>query len=262
MAEQFALQAQVRTAFGKGAARKLRVTGFVPGVVYGHGGDTQHVALPAHELSLLVRHKNVLIDLDIAGKKELVLVKDVQKDYVRQTLEHVDLVIVRKGETVTVNIPVVMVGHSFPGTVAMLEHQTLKVEAEATHIPEHLEVDVLRERLALRVNFEDLLAALRVGRIHLNLTVETTGTEEGGVEDVGTVRRGDHDDVCLGVEPVHFDEQLVERLLALVVAAAEASAALAADGIDAEVIRATARELECHRAAEAVADYREPRERQ
>ena len=142
MAEQYALAATVRTSFGKGAARKLRAVGQVPGVVYGHGGETQHVALPAHELSLLVRHKNVLIDLDIDGKKELVLVKDVQKDYVRQTLEHVDLVIVRKGETVTVNIPVVMVGHSFPGTVAMIEHQTLTVEAEATHIPEHIEIDV------------------------------------------------------------------------------------------------------------------------
>jgi len=96
----------------------------------------------AHELSLLVRHKNVLIDLDVNGKKELVLVKDVQKDYVRQVIEHVDLVIVKKGETVAVNIPVVMIGHPFPGTVAMLEHQTIQVEAEATHIPEHLEVDV------------------------------------------------------------------------------------------------------------------------
>jgi large subunit ribosomal protein L25 len=142
MAEVFALQANVRTAFGKGASRKLRVTNHIPAVVYGHGGETQHVALPAHELTLLVRHKNVLIDLDIEGKKELVLVKDVQKDYVRQIIEHVDLVIVRKGETVTVNIPVVMIGHPFPGTVALIEHQTLTVEAEATQIPEHIEIDV------------------------------------------------------------------------------------------------------------------------
>ncbi|MEY4312587.1 MAG: hypothetical protein RLZZ319_96 [Actinomycetota bacterium] len=142
MAEQFALKGDVRASFGKGAARKLRAKGHVPAVIYGHGEDPRHVSVNAHELSLLVRHKNVLIDLDVDGTKELVLVKDVQKDHVRQIIEHVDLVIVKKGETVTVDIPVVMIGHSFPGTVAMLEHQTLKVEAEATHIPEHLEVDV------------------------------------------------------------------------------------------------------------------------
>jgi large subunit ribosomal protein L25 len=142
MAEQFALKGEERSAFGKGAARKLRALGNVPAVIYGHGEDPRHVMVNAHELSLLVRHKNVLIDLDVNGTKELVLVKDVQKDYVRQIIEHVDLVIVRKGETVTVNIPVVMIGHPFPGTVALIEHQTLTVEAEATHIPEHIEIDV------------------------------------------------------------------------------------------------------------------------
>lgn len=167
MAEQYALQATVRSSFGKGAARKLRATGQVPGVVYGHGGETQHVALPAHELTLLVRHKNVLIDLDIAGKKELVLVKDVQKDYVRQSLEHVDLVIVRKGETVTVDIPVVMVGHSFPGTVAMIEHQTLTVEAEATHIPEHIEIDVTDMHEHTHVSAKDVVLPKGV-KLHLD----------------------------------------------------------------------------------------------
>jgi len=142
MAEQFALKGDERASFGKGAARKLRAKGLVPAVIYGHGEHPRHVTVDAHELSLLVRHKNVLIDLDVSGKKELVLVKDVQKDYVRQIIEHVDLVIVKKGETVTVDIPVVMIGHPFPGTVAMIEHQTIQVEAEATHIPEHLEVDV------------------------------------------------------------------------------------------------------------------------
>jgi large subunit ribosomal protein L25 len=142
MAEQFALKGDERASFGKGAARKLRAKGLVPAVIYGHGEDPRHVTVDAHELSLLVRHKNVLIDLDVSGKKELVLVKDVQKDYVRQIIEHVDLVIVKKGETVTVDIPVVMIGHPFPGTVAMIEHQTIQVEAEATHIPEHIEVDV------------------------------------------------------------------------------------------------------------------------
>lgn len=142
MSETHALKATGRASFGKGAARKLRAIGQVPAVIYGHGTAPRHVALPAHELTLLVRHKNVVIELDIDGAKELVLVKDVQKDYVRQIIEHVDLVVVRKGETVTVDVPVVMVGHSFPGTVAMVEHSTLTVEAEALHIPEHIEIDV------------------------------------------------------------------------------------------------------------------------
>ncbi|MEY4477595.1 MAG: hypothetical protein RJA31_1099 [Actinomycetota bacterium] len=167
MAEQHALKATARTSFGKGFARRLRAAGQVPGVVYGHGGETQHVALPAHELTLLVRHKNVLIDLDIDGKKELVLVKDVQKDYVRQIIEHVDLVIVRKGETVTVNIPVVMVGHSFPGTVAMIEHQTLTVEAEATHIPEHIEIDVTDMHEHTHVSAKDVKLPQGV-KLHLD----------------------------------------------------------------------------------------------
>ena len=170
MAEVNDLKANVRTSFGKGAARKLRVTNHIPAVVYGHGGETQHVALPAHELTLLVRHKNVLIDLDIEGKKELVLVKDVQKDYVRQIIEHVDLVIVRKGETVTVNIPVVMIGHPFPGTVALIEHQTLTVEAEATHIPEHIEIDVTGMTEHTHVSAKDV--ALPEG-VKLHLDPET-----------------------------------------------------------------------------------------
>lgn len=167
MAETHALKATVRASFGKGAARKLRAAGQVPGVIYGHGAAPSHVALPAHELTLLVRHKNVVIDLDVDGKKELVLVKDVQKDYVRQVIEHVDLVIVKKGETVTVNVPVVIVGHSFPGTVAMVEHQTLTVEAEALHIPEHIEIDVTDMHEHTHVSAKDVLLPQGV-KLHLD----------------------------------------------------------------------------------------------
>jgi large subunit ribosomal protein L25 len=142
MSETNSLVGELRNSFGKGAARKFRAAGRTPAVIYGHGTEPRHITLPAHEVALVLRYKNAIIELDLAGKKELVLVKDVQKDYVRQIIEHVDLVIVKKGETVTVNIPVTVIGHPFPGTVAMLEHQTIQVEAEATHIPEHLEVDV------------------------------------------------------------------------------------------------------------------------
>ena len=97
---------------------------------------------------------------------------------------------------------------------------------------EHLEVDALGERLALRVHLEDALAALEVGRVDADLAVEAAGTQQRGVEDVGTVRRRDEDDVRLRVEAVHLDEELVQRLLALVVPAAEAGAAVAADRVD------------------------------
>ncbi|MDX2025419.1 50S ribosomal protein L25/general stress protein Ctc [Microcella sp.] len=142
MADENKLSAGKRTSFGKGAARKLRAAGHIPAVIYGHGGEPQHVTLPAHETALLLRQSNVLLTLDIEGTKELVLVKDVQKDPVRQIIEHVDLIVVRKGEKVTVDISVHVEGDSFPGTIVVVDHSTLTVEAEATHIPTSLTVSV------------------------------------------------------------------------------------------------------------------------
>ena len=142
MADDNKLSADVRETFGKGAARKLRAVGKIPAVIYGHGTDPQHVTLPGHETALLLRKSNVVVTLDIAGDKQLVLVKDVQKDPVRQIIEHVDLIVVRKGEKVTVDVPVHVEGESYPGTLVMVDHNTLTVEAEATHIPESLTVSV------------------------------------------------------------------------------------------------------------------------
>lgn len=142
MADENRLSAEERTSFGKGAARKLRAADKIPAVIYGHGTDPRHVTLPGHETALLLRKSNVVVTLDIAGDTQLALVKDVQKDPVRQLIEHVDLIVVRKGEKVTVDVPVHVEGESFAGTVAMLDHTTLTVEAEATHIPEALTVSV------------------------------------------------------------------------------------------------------------------------
>lgn len=142
MADDNKLDADLRESFGKGAARKLRAVGKIPAVIYGHGTDPQHVTLPGHETALLLRKTNVVVTLNIAGDKQLVLVKDVQKDPVRQIIEHVDLIVVRKGEKVTVDVPVHVEGESYPGTLVMLDHNTLTVEAEATHIPASLTVSV------------------------------------------------------------------------------------------------------------------------
>lgn len=134
--------AELRDSFGKGAARKLRATGRIPAVIYGHGTDPQHVSLPGHEIGLILRKANAILSLDVAGKKQLALVKDVQKDPVRQIIEHLDLVIVKKGEKVHVEVPIHLEGESFSGTIAMLEVNTIRLEADATNIPERILIDI------------------------------------------------------------------------------------------------------------------------
>ncbi len=136
------LVANARETFGKGVARKLRAVGQTPVVVYGHGAAPLHLSVEAHAFSLIVRHANALIELDIAGKKQLVLVKDVQKNPVLQVIEHADLIIVKKGETVEVEVPLVIVGAPFSGTTAMQELNTIRLSVPATNIPEHVEVNI------------------------------------------------------------------------------------------------------------------------
>ena len=136
------IDADSRLSFGKGAARKLRVLGKVPAVIYGHGTDPVHVALPAHEISLLLRRANAVLELNVEGTTHLTLVKDVQKDPVRQIIEHVDLIVIRKGEKVQVEVAVHIVGEPAPGTTADLDAKTLLLEVEATNIPQSVSVDV------------------------------------------------------------------------------------------------------------------------
>ena len=140
--------AEVRENFGKGAARKLRAVGRTPAVIYGHGNATRHIHLPAHDVALALRTKNALLALKIAGKEELVLVKSAAKDPVTQVIEHIDLVEVVKGEKVHVEIPVHVVGEPMSGTVVDLEHKTVKVEAEATHIPDYVELHISKDNPA------------------------------------------------------------------------------------------------------------------
>jgi large subunit ribosomal protein L25 len=136
------LTAEVRTEFGKGYARRLRAAGKIPAVVYGHGTDPQHIALPGHETALIIRKANQVLDLQIAGKSQLALVKDVQKDPVHQIIEHLDLIVVRAGEKVTVDVPVHVEGEPAPGTRVNQDATTLSLEVEATHIPESVTVSI------------------------------------------------------------------------------------------------------------------------
>ncbi|TXK19529.1 50S ribosomal protein L25/general stress protein Ctc [Homoserinibacter sp. GY 40078] len=142
MSDDQKLVAEVRDQFGKGAARKIRAADKIPAVLYGHGTAPRHLTLPGHETMLLIRKANAVLELDIAGEHQLALVKDVQKDPVRQIIEHIDLIVIRKGEKVTVDVPVHVEGESFSGTIVALDQTTLTVEAEATHIPERLVIDI------------------------------------------------------------------------------------------------------------------------
>jgi len=137
------LTAETRTEFGKGAARRIRREAKVPAVVYGHGADPVHIALPGHELALALRTPNVLLTLDIEGRTELAIPKAVQRDPLKGFLEHVDLLTVKRGEKVTVEVYVHTEGELAPGAY-LLEHvlSTLTVEAEATHIPESVTVSI------------------------------------------------------------------------------------------------------------------------
>ena len=137
------LAAETRNEFGKGAARRIRRDKKVPAVVYGHGVDPLHITLPGHELQLALRTPNVLLTLDIEGKTQLAIPKAVQRDAIKGFLEHVDLLTVKSGEKVTVEVYVHTEGELAPGSF-LLEHvlSTITVEAEATHIPESVTVSI------------------------------------------------------------------------------------------------------------------------
>ena len=136
--------AEVRTEFGKGYARRLRAAGRIPAVIYGHGSEATHFSLPGHQTTQALRKggAHALLEIELDGETVMGLVKDVQVDPIRRVIEHIDLIVAIKGETVTVEVPVVVVGEAAPGTTVVTEHPTLEVTAEALHVPEQIEVSV------------------------------------------------------------------------------------------------------------------------
>src|SRR5699024_5731682 len=152
--DKYTLAATVRTEFGKGAARRTRRAGLIPAVLYGHGEDPVHLSLPGHETFLALKdNPNALLTLKVDGESQLALSKDVQRDPVRRTIDHVDLVQVRRGEKVSVDVPVHIEGESAPDTIHTVELQTVRVAAEATNIPEYITVDIegLEDGTSVRV---------------------------------------------------------------------------------------------------------------
>lgn len=158
MADQVTLSATQRSEFGKGAARRLRRAHQVPAVLYGHGADPVHITLPGHETQLALRVANVLLEIDLeGGKKQLALPKQVQKDPVSGVIEHVDLIIVRRGEKVSVQVQLVTVGEHSSEVMVVMDQNTITLEVEATHIPTQIEIDVTSLELGQTILAKDLV---------------------------------------------------------------------------------------------------------
>lgn len=194
------LAAEPRTEFGKGAARRTRRDGKIPAVLYGHGSEPKHLALPAIEFARVVREhgQNAVLTLDIDSKSELALTKTVTTHPIKNYIEHVDLLLVQQGEKVTVEVPVVMTGEAQPGTLVMQDASTLQVAVEALHIPEQFEVSVegatagtqilasevkLTEGAELVTDPETLVIAINVAPSAEDMEGEALETEEPVAEE-------------------------------------------------------------------------------
>ncbi|MFZ3415697.1 50S ribosomal protein L25/general stress protein Ctc [Arthrobacter sp. 3Tela_A] len=184
MSEQ-KLAATTRTDFGKGAARKARVAGMIPAVIYGHGADVMHILLPAKATTLAVRTPNALLDIDVDGEAHLALAKDIQRDPIKQIIEHIDLLTVRKGEKVEVEVIVHVEGELAPGSsVFNQEANTVLVAADATNLPETITVSIEGRTAGEHIYAKDL--ELPAG-VELLLDPETMviNISESAVQDLG-----------------------------------------------------------------------------
>jgi len=198
----FRLVAEPRTEFGKGGARRTRRAGRVPAVMYGHGQDVVHLSLPAREFAAALRNggSNVLLTIVLDGTEQLALTKAVQRDPLTRVHEHVDLLVVRRGEKTTVEVPVVIVGEPAPDTITNHQLNTVSLEADATNLPESIEVDITGHTAGQGVTAADLslpagatlitdpealvigfLGAPTAAELEADLGTETTEAPEGDI---------------------------------------------------------------------------------
>ncbi|MCW2756500.1 MAG: ribosomal protein [Nocardioidaceae bacterium] len=159
MSDDIKIKAEARTEFGKGAARRIRRADKVPAVIYGHGNDPIHVTLPGHETMMALKHggSNALLYLDIEGKEHLALTKQIQADAIKGHLEHIDFVEVRKGEKVTVDVNVHLTGEAAPDSLVVTENSSVSLEAEATNIPEYIELSIEGASVGTQFHASDLV---------------------------------------------------------------------------------------------------------
>jgi large subunit ribosomal protein L25 len=155
----FRLEAEIRTEFGKGSARRTRRAGRVPAVLYGHGQDVVHLSLPAREFAAALRNggTNALLTIVLDGKEQLALTKAVQRDPLKRTHEHADLLLVRRGEKTTVEVPIIIVGDVAPDTIPNHQLSTVQIEADATKLPDSIEVDVTGRSAGQGITAGDLV---------------------------------------------------------------------------------------------------------
>jgi large subunit ribosomal protein L25 len=153
------LSAESRTEFGKGGARRTRRAGKIPAVIYGHGADPRHVSLPAREFTNAIKHggANVLLTLDLEGSEQLAIPKAIQRNPLKGSFEHVDLLAVRLGEKVTIDVPLSIVGSLVPGGLLQQENTSVSLEAEATHLPTEIEVSITGLTIGSQVTAGDLV---------------------------------------------------------------------------------------------------------
>lgn len=194
------IAAETRNEFGKGAARRIRRDNKIPAVLYGHGNDPVHVTLPGHDTMMALKHggSNALLELQIEGEPQLALTKAVQIDPIRRVIEHIDFVAVRRGEKVTVDVRVHLSGTAASETVVVTENSTVQIEAEATNIPENIEISIeglpagtqilagqldLPEGSTLLVDPETLIVNIREQQSEEALEAELEEAEaEAGIE--------------------------------------------------------------------------------
>jgi large subunit ribosomal protein L25 len=201
MAEDLKINAESRTQFGKGAARRIRRADKVPAVIYGHGNDPQHITLPGHETMMALKHggTNALLYITVEDKTVIALTKQVQADPIKGHLEHIDFVEVKKGEKVTVEVPVHVIGESKPDAMTVTELNTVSLEAEATNIPEYIEVSVDDAEVGFHVLAKDLVLptgsllltddeALVVNVVHAPTAEEVEAELEEAEAEVGIER--------------------------------------------------------------------------
>ena len=188
------IAAQTRDEFGKGYARRTRSKGLVPAVLYGHGTETRHLNLPGHELMLALKTPNVLLYLDgLGGGSEIALPKAVQRDPVKGFLEHVDLILVRRGEKVTVDVQIRVTGDVAPD--GMVEQQLVQVpvEAEATNIPQAIDLDIEGMEIGAAIHASDLklprgvILQVDPETLILHVVNQVTAAEPEAEEDTGEV---------------------------------------------------------------------------
>ena len=207
--------AEPRTEFGKGAARRVRRAGRVPAIVYGHGTDTRHVTLPGHELLMALKTPNVLIEVvGLSGRPQLTLPKAVQRDPLRGAIEHVDLIMVRRGEKVTVEVPVQVTGEVEPGGLLDQQMVRLAVEAEATQIPQAIEVNVEGMEIG---------AAVHAGELSLPQGVTLVAEPEALVLHVLAAPTAEQIEAELGETPAAEEAEAVPEAVPDAAEAAEES---------------------------------------